>query len=117
MSKAELSACAYYAPCNLSEQHAEPEVQEYRQMIFEFTANSKGYVNGVSVIPGSSGDPAAVCRIKQILTRVMKSFLSVILNRLQELHFDEMHMKSKEPCGCEYPGCIDLSKFFQCPDE
>ena len=86
-------------------------------MISEYTANSKGYVNGLSVMPGSSGDPAAVCRIKQILTRVMKSFLSVILNRLQELHFDEMHMKSKEPCGCEYPGCIDLSKFFQCPDE
>ncbi len=58
-----------------------------------------------------------VFMIKQILTRVMKSFLSVILNRLQELHFDEMHMKSKEPCGCEYPGCIDLSKFFQRPYE
>ena len=58
-----------------------------------------------------------VFMIKQILTRVMKSFLSVILDRLQELHFDEMHMKSKEPCGCEYPGCIDLSKFFQCHDE
>jgi len=28
MSKAELSACAYYALCNLSEQHAEPEVQK-----------------------------------------------------------------------------------------
>ena len=86
-------------------------------MISEFTANSKGYVNGLSVMPGASGDPARVCRIKQILTRVMKSFLSVILNRLQELHFDEMHMKSTEACGCEYPGCIDLSKFFQCPDE
>lgn len=86
-------------------------------MLSEFTANSKGYVNGLSVMPESSGDPAAVCRIKQILTRVMKSFLSVILNRLQELHFDEMHMKSKGPCGCEYPGCIDLSIFFQCHDE
>ena len=86
-------------------------------MLSEFTANSKGYVNGLSVMPGSSGDPAAVCRIKQILTRVMKSFLSVILNRLQELHFDEMHMKSKEPCGYEYSDCIDLSQFFQRPDE
>ena len=86
-------------------------------MLSEFTANSKGYVNGLSAMPGSSGDPVAVCRIKQILTRVMESFLSVILNRLQELHFDEMDMRSKEPCGCEYPDCIDLSKFFQCPDE
>ena len=81
-------------------------------MLSEFTANSKGYVNGLSVMPGSSGDPAAVCRIKQILTRVMKSFLSVILNRLQELHFDEMPMKSKEPCGCEYPGCKICQNFF-----
>ena len=46
-----------------------------------------------------------------------EEFVTAILNRLQELHFDEMPMKSKEPCGCEYPGCIDLSKFFQRPDE
>ena len=113
MTKAEISAYSYYALCNLFESTIDADdSEEFKQLMSEFTSDIKGYVNVLSIMLRYLGVSCNGLQDKTEFDVNNEDYFTDILNRLQDLHYEDIHNIPKEIDNLNYLTHIDLSKYL-----